>query len=85
MLDPTRLLISCPECNAWPMAANVRATWRASPSEVTFSCASCGLQEAAAVSASGQLLKTTRIASRRTPKRLRNSSRPMMRDRATQL
>jgi len=60
-LDPGHFLISCPECGAWSMAANVRSAWHTSLREVTFVCGPCGCQEAAAVSVSGQLLKITHL------------------------
>lgn len=61
MLDPGRFLISCPECDGWPMAANVRTSRFAPPSALTFVCPRCGFQEAAVISASGQLTKLTAL------------------------
>lgn len=61
MLDPGRFLISCPECDAWPMAARIRKSAWATPNEVTFVCSGCGFQEVAIISASGQLAKIERL------------------------
>ena len=61
MLDPGRFLISCPECDGWPMAANLRGARFAPPSELTFVCPRCGFQEGAIISASGQLMKLTAL------------------------
>lgn len=61
ILDPGRFLISCPECDGWPMAANLRTSRFAPPSELTFVCPRCGFQESAIISASGQLTKLTTL------------------------
>lgn len=67
MLDPGRFLISCPQCEAWPMSANVkRSNWSSYPHEVRFVCARCRGQEVAIISASGEL---TSIRPRREPSR----------------
>jgi hypothetical protein len=81
VLDPGHFLISCPECGAWPMAANVRSAWRSPPREVTFVCGPCGCQEAAAVSVSGQLVKITHLSERRAPHHPRRAPWPAARDR----
>ena len=57
MLDPGRFLISCPQCEAWPMSANPKqAIWSSRPHEVKFVCSKCGREQAAIVSASGHLI-----------------------------
>jgi hypothetical protein len=48
---------------------------------VTFVCGPCGCQQAAAVSASGQLLKITHLPERRTPHRPPRAPWPVGRDR----
>ena len=56
MLDPGRFLISCPQCEAWPMSVNPKhASWSRRPHEVKFVCPRCRRQEAAIISASGAL------------------------------
>jgi hypothetical protein len=62
MLDPGRFLVSCSQCEAWPMAANVKgSSWSASPHEVRFVCTRCRREETAIVSASGELTPIRRI------------------------
>jgi hypothetical protein len=62
MLDPGRFLVSCSQCDAWPMAANVkRSSWSTSPSEVRFVCPRCRREETAIISASGGLTPIRRI------------------------
>lgn len=68
MLDPGHFLISCPECDAWPMAANVRNAGLISPKEVVFVCSNCGFREAAIISASGQLTRLTTLPRRERPR-----------------
>lgn len=62
MLDPGRFLVSCSNCEAWPMAANVKgASWPTSPHEVRFVCPRCRREETAIVSASGELTPIKRL------------------------
>ena len=52
--DPGWALVGCPECAAWPMAVNMRETFRFKINrEATFSCSRCGFLRVAIVSAAG--------------------------------
>ena len=45
MVDPDHVLMACPHCHAWPMAASLpKSRWTGS-NEVSFRCARCGHQE----------------------------------------
>jgi hypothetical protein len=46
MAESDRLLVACPQCHAWPMAASGQPRWPY-PREMIFRCAHCGHQATA--------------------------------------
>jgi hypothetical protein len=46
MAESDRLLVACPQCHAWPMAASGQPKWH-HPREMIFRCPRCGHQATA--------------------------------------
>jgi hypothetical protein len=56
VLDPNHVLMCCPNCHAWPMAANfIGSKWASQPQEIDFRCAMCGHVESVAIASTGEL------------------------------
>ncbi|MCS3893342.1 hypothetical protein M2171_002475 [Bradyrhizobium japonicum USDA 38] len=55
--SPEEYLISCSECSAWPMAANVPVGFGFPYRELTFVCGRCRFSKTVRISRSGNLHK----------------------------